>query len=100
MAESFNLAILTAEGEDFERQAVSMIAPGGEGYVGVLAHHAPMITALKPGVMKVTDENDNTEYFAVGQGVLEVNNNGVSVLADISAKATSEEDARSRAEAF
>jgi len=100
MAASFQLVVLTAEGEDFETQAVSLVARAWEGYVGVLAGHAPMITALKPGVLKVTDDNDNTKYLAVGGGVLEVTHDNVSVLADIVVRADSEEDAKSKAESF
>jgi len=100
MAASFQLVVLTAEGEDLEVQAVSLVARAWEGYVGVLAGHAPMITALKPGVMKVTDDNDSTKYLAVGGGVLEVNHDNVSVLADIVLKADSEDDAKAKAATF
>jgi F-type H+-transporting ATPase subunit epsilon len=100
MAASFQLVVLTAEGEDLEIQAVSLVARAWEGYVGVLAGHAPMITALKPGVMKVTDDNDSTKYLAVGGGVLEVNHDNVSVLADIVLGADSEDDAKAKAATF
>lgn len=100
MAASFQLVVLTAEGEDLEVQAVSLVARAWEGYVGVLAGHAPMITALKPGVMKVTDDNDSTKYLAVGGGVLEVNHDNVSVLADIVLRADSEDDAKAKAATF
>ena len=100
MAASFQLVVLTAEGEDLEIQAVSLVARAWEGYVGVLAGHAPMITALKPGVMKVTDDNDSAKYLAVGGGVLEVNHDNVSVLADIVLKADSEDDAKAKAATF
>lgn len=62
--------------------AVSLMAPGAEGYFGVLAHHAAMITELIPGELKFTHASGAEETMAVSGGFAEVVNNRVTVLAD------------------
>ena len=73
-----------------------MQAPGSEGYLGVLAHHAPLITALRPGRIEVRLVTGETRTFAVSGGFLEVSGNCATVLAD-TAEAAGEID-RPRAE--
>ena len=56
--------------------------PGSEGYLGILAHHAPLITALKAGRLDVRDATGRVTSYDVTGGFLEVSNNRASVLAD------------------
>ena len=78
----FKLSVVTPEKTFFEQEAVSIIAPGSEGYLGILTNHAPLITALIPGKLTVTDtENRQTDY-ALSGGFLEVSHNIVTILAD------------------
>ena len=93
---TFTLSIITPDGHVFEGQASSLVAPGEEGYIGILADHAPMVCSLKPGVLTLKDAEDKTSLFAVGEGVLEVQNNLVSLLADCAYEVGSEEDAHKR----
>lgn len=65
-----------------EADVVSLTAPGSEGYLGVLAHHAPLITALQPGHLEIRDADQNEAVFAVSGGFLEVSENRATVLAD------------------
>jgi F-type H+-transporting ATPase subunit epsilon len=67
----FHLHITTPEGNNWDGDVVSVTAVGPQGSFGVLANHAPMIAAVKPGVLKVRGEED-TRYYAAGEGVLEV----------------------------
>ena len=60
----------------------SLQVPGSEGYLGVLAHHAPLITALRPGRLDVRDAKGAMQSYAVSGGFLEVSNNRATVLAD------------------
>lgn len=78
---TFNLAIYTPEGEAFNGAVGSLVAPGREGRFGVLAHHAPMMTALQRGVLRAVDGSRDM-YFVTGEGVLEVSGGNVTVLAD------------------
>lgn len=78
----YTLSVLTPERPVFEKDVVSIIAPGSEGYLGVLAHHAPLITALAPGRLTVIDTAGNVEVYAVSGGFLEVGGNEAILLAD------------------
>ncbi len=60
----------------------SLIAPGSEGYLGVLTDHAPLITGLVPGKLTVKDENNQEVNFAISGGFMEVFKNQVTILAD------------------
>jgi F-type H+-transporting ATPase subunit epsilon len=75
------LTIVTPERIFFEDEIVSLIAPGSEGYLGVLTDHAPLITALVPGKLTVKDQKNEELIFALGGGFLEVLKNQVTVLA-------------------
>ena len=75
------LTIVTPEKIFFEDDVVSLIAPGSEGYLGVLTDHAPLITALVPGKLTVKDQKNEEMNFALGGGFLEVLKNQVTVLA-------------------
>ena len=65
----------------YEDEISSLIAPGSEGYLGVLTDHAPLITALVPGKLTVKDQKNEEFIFALGGGFLEVLKNQVTVLA-------------------
>jgi F-type H+-transporting ATPase subunit epsilon len=79
-----------------------VVAPGVDGEMGILPHHAPLLTTLKAGVMRVR-AGGKEEVFAISGGVMEVRPDIVTVLAD-SAEAADEidvsraEEARRRAE--
>lgn len=78
----FKLSVVTPERVVFEQDARSIIAPGSEGYLGVLTDHAPLITALIPGKLSVTDAQSKTLEYAVSGGFLEVSGNVATILAD------------------
>lgn len=100
---AYRLEVVTPErrviGEDVE----FLVAPAWTGEVGILKNHAPLVAALKIGVMHFT-VNGQTRYVAIGGGLLEVNENMVIMLAE-SAELGSEIDvdrakaAKERAEA-
>jgi F-type H+-transporting ATPase subunit epsilon len=82
VATPFDVRILTAEKTALEAQVVYLQAPGSEGFLGILAHHAPLITLLKPGPLTLSYPSGRREVFAVSGGFLEVSQNRVIVLAD------------------
>ena len=92
MATPFHVQILTPEREAFAGEAIHLYARGSVGYLGVLAHHAPLLTSLEPGVMSVRKPDGTQEHFVVTGGFLEVSNNRATVLAD-AAEHASEIDA-------
>jgi len=67
----------------------SFIAPGTEGYLGVLRNHAPLVTGLIPGKLTVTDLGGKVVEYAISGGFLEVRRNVATVLTDAIEKAES-----------
>lgn len=74
--------IITPDKELFKGEAKSVTVPGVDGSMGFLDHHAPLITVLKAGDVKLKLPGGKEESFAVKGGVVEVSNNQVVVLAE------------------
>jgi len=74
--------IVSAEGEIHTSEATMVFAPAKMGEVGIAPRHAPLLTALKPGEVRVQDEEGNEESFYITGGMLEVQPHSVTVLAD------------------
>ena len=78
----FHVRILTEDGVRFEGEAVSVVAPGELGLLGILAHHAPLLTTLAPGPLTVRTPAGTTGRFRVGRGLLEVFQNQLTITTD------------------
>jgi F-type H+-transporting ATPase subunit epsilon len=79
--------IVSAEAEIFHGEARMVIATGEEGELGIAPRHAPLITRLKPGQVRVIAENGEEQFFYVSGGILEVQPQVVTVLADTAIRA-------------
>ncbi len=79
---SIQVDIVSAEGEIHSGTASMVFAPAKMGEVGIAPRHAPMLTPLSPGEVRVQDENGNEESFYITGGLLEVQPHLVTVLAD------------------
>ena len=75
------LDIITAEKVAYSGEVEALLAPGIEGELGILPHHAPLMTMLQPGELMVRKDGQET-FLAVTGGFLEVMENRVSILAD------------------
>ena len=82
MAEKINLIIASIEKKVFEQEVDSLILPTEEGETGILYNHIPLITTLEPGELHIKQQ-DKTTTLAISGGFAEVNNNKVTVLADL-----------------
>ncbi|MBR61207.1 MAG: ATP synthase F1 subunit epsilon [Dehalococcoidia bacterium] len=80
------LDIVTAEKLVYSDEVSSVVAPGAEGQLGILPNHAPLLTSLMPGELKVLKDGEETN-IAVSGGFLEVLKNVVTVLADTAERA-------------
>ncbi|WP_118859485.1 F0F1 ATP synthase subunit epsilon [Haemophilus haemolyticus] len=80
---TFNLTIVSAERKIFEGEVKQIQATGVEGELGILLGHTPLLTAIKPGIVKFTLQDGNEEVIYVSGGFLEVQPNIVTVLADV-----------------
>jgi F-type H+-transporting ATPase subunit epsilon len=76
------LEIITPDKKVFEGEITSVILPGSEGSFGILNNHAPIISTLGYGEIKITDKSQKTQVFNIGGGVVEVLNNKINVLAE------------------
>lgn len=82
MARPFHLQIVTQEGSKLDCQALSLQAPGAEGYFGVRPGHADMIAELTIGTIEVTDADGKKRVMACSGGIADVAENHVIILAD------------------
>jgi F-type H+-transporting ATPase subunit epsilon len=82
MAHTIHLDIVSAEGQLFAGDANMIIVPASEGEIGIAPRHAPLLTTLKAGEVRVQIEGQPEQSFFVGGGTLEIQPNNVTVLAD------------------
>jgi len=88
--------IVSAEGEIYSGTAEMVFASAIEGDVGIAPRHAPLLTRLRPGEVRVCDENQNEEFFYVSGGILEVQPHIVTVLADTAERARDIDEAEAQ----
>jgi len=82
MANTIHVDIVSAEGHIHHGEAAMVFVPAQEGEVGIAPRHAPLLTTMKPGVLRVQTPTGEILQFFVGGGILEVQPNLVTVLAD------------------
>ncbi len=88
MAHTLQVNIVSAEQAIFSGEAEMVIAPGEAGELGILPQHAPLLTRIKPGVVKVKlVGKDEEEVVYVSGGILEVQPKVLTILADSSIRA-------------
>ncbi len=91
-----NVKIVTADRELYNGEADLVSAPGSEGRLGILPEHAPLLTTLKAGELRIKLGADEEPIF-VSSGFLEVSNNNVTILADTAERADEIDEARAQA---
>lgn len=87
MTMTIQVCIVSAEAEIFNGSAELVVAPAEMGEVGITARHAPFLTRLRPGEVRVKVAEGETQPFYVSGGVLEVQPHLVTVLADTAVRA-------------
>lgn len=82
-AMTVHLDVVSAEENLFSGRVETLQVTGSEGDLGIYPGHAPLLTAIKPGMVRVVKQHGEEEFFYVAGGILEVQPSNVSVLADV-----------------
>lgn len=98
MANTVHIDVVSAEANIFSGDAEFVVVPAGAGEVGIYPNHAPMITNIKPGALriKLSDAADETVIFISG-GILEVQPGMITVLADTAIRGADLDEAKALA---
>ena len=96
MAMTIDVRVVSAEGSIYEGTADMVIAPGQMGELGILPRHAPLLTGLRPGELRIK-HGAETEYLFVNGGILEIQPDVVTVLADSAERAADIDEAKAKA---
>ena len=86
-ASTIQVDIVSAEGELFSGPATMVFAPASQGELGIYPRHAPLLSLLKAGEVRVVTPEGEDHFFFVGGGALEVQPGKVTVLADTALRA-------------
>ena len=97
MASTIRCDIVSAEQEIFHGEVQMVVATGEMGELGIAPRHAPLITRLKPGQIRVTLANGEEQLFYVSGGILEVQPQVVTVLADTAIRGGDLDEAKAQA---
>ena len=89
------LEIVTGERLVYSGDVEVLVAPGIEGELGILPHHAPLLTMLQPGEIRIVVEGQE-EYMVISGGFLEVLANTVTILADTAERADEIDEERAQ----
>ncbi|MGI9400319.1 MAG: F0F1 ATP synthase subunit epsilon [Rhizobiaceae bacterium] len=82
MADSFKFELVSPERLLASMDVISVVIPGTEGEMTVMAHHAPVMTSVKPGVIQILDADGQSEDFVVFGGFADILPEGCTLLAE------------------
>ena len=97
--DTFQVHILAADRTLYEGPCVSLTIPASDGERGILAHHASMMAAIVPGVLRFQPPGQEVQLAAVSPGMVKVEHNEVLVLVDSAERPEEIDEARARREA-
>lgn len=86
--------IVSAEAEIFKGEASAVFASASEGEVGIFPGHSPLLTKLRPGEVRIQDEDGGDRQFYVSGGILEAQPHAVTILADTALRSDDLDEAR------
>jgi F-type H+-transporting ATPase subunit epsilon len=96
MASTIHVDIVSAEREIFSGEADMVFAPAAMGELGIAPRHAPLLTRMKPGTVRVK-HGDEEHVFYVSGGILEIQPHNVTVLSDTAQRAADLDEAAAEA---
>ncbi|AGC03300.1 ATP synthase epsilon chain [Candidatus Blochmanniella chromaiodes str. 640] len=93
---TYYLTVVSVEREIFSGVVRKIQVTGIEGEMGVFPGHTPLLTSIKPGVLRIVKSHDNEEYIYISGGILEVQRNIVTILADTAIRAEELDEKKAR----
>ncbi|MBY5994237.1 F0F1 ATP synthase subunit epsilon [Ferrimonas balearica] len=87
MAMTVHLDVVSAEKRLFSGLVETLQVTGSEGELGILPGHVPLLTAIKPGMVRIVKQHGDVEVIYLSGGILEVQPDCVTVLADVAVRA-------------
>ncbi|MGI2261350.1 F0F1 ATP synthase subunit epsilon [Shewanella sp. GXUN23E] len=93
-AMTVHLDIVSAEGRIFSGLVETLQVTGAEGELGILPGHTPLLTRIKPGMVRIVKQHGKEELFYLSGGMLEVQPSSVAVLADVVVRAEDIDEAK------
>jgi len=94
---TLNVDVVSAEESIFAGEAKFVTLPGEAGELGILPGHAPLISRIRPGTLKIVRPDDTEEQLFVAGGILEVQPGSVTVLSDTAIRAADLDEAKAEA---
>lgn len=94
MAMTYHLDVVSAEERIFSGLVEKIQVTGSEGELGIYPGHAPLLTAIKPGMIRIVKQHGREEYIYLSGGILEVQSSVVTVLADTAIRGTDLDEVR------
>ncbi|KGD79358.1 MULTISPECIES: F0F1 ATP synthase subunit epsilon [Tatumella] len=94
MAKSYRLDVVSAEQQMFAGNVQHIQVSGSEGELGIFHGHTPLLTAIKPGMVRIVKENNSEEFIYLSGGILEVQPTNVTVMADTAIRGEDLDEAR------
>jgi F-type H+-transporting ATPase subunit epsilon len=94
MAATLHIDVVSAEESLFSGEATFVVLPGEAGELGIYPRHAPLITRIKPGAVRIQTVEGGEEFIFVAGGILEVQPKVVTVLADTAIRGADLDEAK------
>ena len=94
MAMTYHLDVVSAEQQMFSGLVEKIQVTGSEGELGIYPGHAPLLTAIKPGMIRIVKQHGHEEFIYLSGGILEVQPGNVTVLADTAIRGQDLDEAR------
>lgn len=94
MAMTYHLDVVSAEQQMFSGLVEKIQVTGSEGELGIFPGHAPLLTAIKPGMIRIVKQFGHEEFIYLSGGILEVQPGNVTVLADTAIRGQDLDEAR------
>jgi F-type H+-transporting ATPase subunit epsilon len=94
MAATLHIDVVSAEESLFSGEATFVVLPGEAGELGIYPRHAPLITRIKPGAVRIQTAEGGEEFIFVAGGILEVQPKVVTVLADTAIRGADLDEAK------